>query len=207
VLTPGQRGPAMIGKLGFDRQVRPDTRVRITGSLYKTDKAMSSTLYGGDRAGSRYYYVMENTAATESAQFTSGAINPGFRNKVTAMQINPFVKFHGLELFGVLERATGKASTEAADREFTQYAADVVYRFAGDNVFLGARYNKAHGQLAGLVNEVGAERWQFGGGWFLIPGVLTKAEYVSQKFTGYPAGHIRNGGKFHGFMLEGVVAF
>jgi hypothetical protein len=207
VLTPGQRGPAVTGKLGFDRQVRPDMRLRVTGSLYKTDKALSSTLYGGDRAGSRYYYVMENTAATESAQFTSGAINPGFKNKVTAMQINPFVKFRGLELFGVLERATGRASTEPAEREFKQYAADVVYRFAGENVFVGARYNKAQGELAGFVDEVGADRWQLGGGWFVIPGVLMKAEYVNQKFTGYPANHIRNGGKFHGMMLEGVVAF
>ena len=207
VLTPGRRGPAMMGKLGFDRQVRSDTRVRITGSLYKTDKALSSTLYGGDRAGSRYYYVMENTAATESAQFTSGAINPGFKNKVTAMQINPFVKFRGLELFGVLERATGRASTEGADREFTQYAADVVYRFAGENLFVGVRYNRAEGRLAGFVNDVGADRWQLGGGWFVIPGVLMKAEYVNQTFTGYPPTHIRNGGKFHGMMLEGVVAF
>jgi hypothetical protein len=31
------------------------------------------------------YYVMENTAATESSQFTSGLINPGFRNKVQAL--------------------------------------------------------------------------------------------------------------------------
>ena len=68
VLTPGQRGPAFIGKLGFDRQVNTDLRVRLTGSMYKTDKALSNTLYGGDRAGSRYYWVMENTAATESAQ-------------------------------------------------------------------------------------------------------------------------------------------
>lgn len=96
VLTPGKRGPTFIGKLGFDRQVQPNLCVRVTGSAYKSDKAMSSTLYGGDRAGSRYYYVMENTAATESAQFTSGLINPGFRNRVTAMQINPFVKLGGL---------------------------------------------------------------------------------------------------------------
>jgi hypothetical protein len=30
----------------------------MTGSIYTSDKAMSSTLYGGNRAGSRYYYVM-----------------------------------------------------------------------------------------------------------------------------------------------------
>ena len=89
VLTPEQRGPAFIGKLGFDRQVNTDLRVRLTGSLYKTKKALSNTLYGGDRAGSRYFWVMENTAATESANATSGYINPGFRNQVTAMQIEP----------------------------------------------------------------------------------------------------------------------
>ena len=113
VLTPGQRGPTLIGKLGVDRQVKKDLRVRLTGSMYKADKAMSSTLYGGDRAGSRYYYVLENTVATETAQKDSGLINPGFKNKVTAFQMNPFVKFRGLELFGVLERAEGKASAEA----------------------------------------------------------------------------------------------
>ena len=207
VLTPGQRGPAFIGKLGYDRQVRPDVRVRVTGSMYKTEKAINSTLYGGDRAGSRYYYVLENTAATESAQFTSGAINPGFRNKVTAMQLNPFVKVRGLELFGVVERAKGRAATEAADREFNQYAADVVYRFFDENVFMGARFNRAEGQLAGFTDDVKADRWQIGGGWFVIPGVLMKAEYVNQQFFGYPANHIRHGGKFHGMVLEGVVAF
>ena len=77
-----------IGKLGFDRQVRPNARVRLTGSMYRTKDSASNTLYGGDRAGSRYYYVLENTAATESAQATSGLINPGFRNKVTALQFN-----------------------------------------------------------------------------------------------------------------------
>ena len=161
VLTPGKRGPTFIGKLGFDRQVQPNLRVRVTGSAYKSDKAMSSTLYGGDRAGSRYYYVMENTAATESAQFTSGLINPGFRNRVTAMQINPFVKLGGLELFGVLERAEGGASTEAADRTWTQHAADVVYRFMPkEQVYAGVRYNKVNGTLSGIAEEVGANRWQ-----------------------------------------------
>jgi len=115
VLTPGQRGPTYIGKLGFDRQVKDDLRVRLTGSMYKADKALNNTLYGGDRAGSRYYYVLENTSATETAQKDSGLINPGFRNRVTAFQMNPFVKFRGLELFGVVERAEGKASTETRE--------------------------------------------------------------------------------------------
>lgn len=208
VVTPGQRGPAFIGKLGVDRQVKKDLRVRLTGSMYRADKAMSSTLYGGDRAGSRYYWVLENTAATESAQFTSGLINPGFKNKVTAMQMNPFVKFRGLEVFGVVERAEGMASTELTERTFKQYAVDTVYRFLpGEKMFLGVRYNKAVGELPGITGDAGANRWQIGGGWFVMPGLLAKAEYVDQKYFGYPAENIKNGGRFRGVMLEGVVAF
>ncbi len=207
VVTPGQRGPAFVGKLGVDRQVSKDLRLRVTGSMYKTDKAMSSTLYGGDRAGSRYYWVMENTAATESAQFTSGLINPGFRNKVTAFQVNPFVKFRGLELFGVLEQAEGKASSEPTERTFKQYAGDVVYRFLDENLFVGVRYNRAEGELAGMTGDVGAKRWQIGAGWFILPGLLAKAEYVDQEYFGYPSTNIKNGGRFKGLMLEGVVAF
>jgi hypothetical protein len=207
VVNPGQRGPAIIGKLGYDRQVTDDLRVRLTGSMYKTNKAVSSTLYGGDRAGSRYYWVMENTAATESAQFTSGLINPGFKNKVTAFQVNPFVKFRGVELFGVIEQAEGKANTETVERTWKQYAVDAVYRFAGDKLFVGARYNKAQGDLVGMANEVGAKRVQVGGGWFITPGLLAKVEYVDQQYFGYPAATKLNGGRFDGLMLEGVVAF
>jgi hypothetical protein len=208
VLTPGQRGPTFIGKLGYDRQVNPNLRARLTGSLYKAYKALSSTLYGGDRAGSRYYWVMENTTATESGNFTSGHINPGFRNQVTAMQVNPFVKFHGLEVFGVVERAEGKAITEASERTWNQYATDVVYRFMPrEQVYVGARYNKAEGRLVGIANEVGADRWQLAAGWFVTPNVLMKGEYVNQEYKGYPVTNVRHGGKFNGMILEGVVAF
>jgi hypothetical protein len=208
VLEPGQRGPTLIGKLGVDREVGKDLRVRLTGSMYKTDQAMSSTLYGGDRAGSRYYWVMENTAATESANFTSGLINPGFRNKVTAVMVNPFVKFRGLEAFGVIERAEGKAASEASERTWNQRAVDVVYRFfPREQAFGGVRYNKATGRLVGMAGDVGAERWQVAGGWFLTANVLMKAEYVTQEYIGYPVTNIRRGGTFSGMMFEGVVAF
>jgi hypothetical protein len=207
VTNPAQRGPAFIGKLGVDRSVSPDLRLRLTASAYIANKAASNTLYGGDRAGSRYYWVMENTTASESAQFTSGLINPGFRNEVTAMQVNPFVKFRGLELFGVLERASGRAATESAERVWKQVAFDAVYRFRHDDLFVGARYNRAAGILPGIGGEVGATRVQAGFGWFILPGLLAKVEYVDQKYFGYPAVSRLNGGRFSGVMLEGVVAF
>jgi hypothetical protein len=208
VINPRQRSASYIGKLGFDREVQPNLRVRVTGSMYTTRDSASNTLYGGDRAGSRYYYVLENTAATDAAQATSGLINPGFRNKVTAMQLNPFVKFGGLEVFGVVERAEGRSNAEAANRVWNQYAVDTVYRFGpSEEMYAGLRYNKATGELTGITNKVGAERWQIAGGWYLTPMILAKLEYVNQTFLDYPVTNIRNGGKFSGMMLEGVIAF
>ena len=58
-----------------------------------------------------------------------------------------------------------------------------------------------------MTSDVEGHRWQFGGGWFITPGLLAKAEYVTQSFEGYPVTTIRNGGQFNGMMLEGVVAF
>jgi hypothetical protein len=208
VTNPAQRGPSLIGKLGYDRQLRPNVRDRLTGSMYLANKSGSNTLYGGDRSGSRFYWVMENTLATESAQFTSGLVNPGFRNKVRALQINPFVKVGGLEVFGVLEQAKGKANTEVTERTWHQVAADVVYRFGTtEPLFVGARYNRADGDLAGIAGNVGAKRVEVGGGWFITPSVLAKVAYVNQTYFGYPATNIKNGGEFKGLMLEGVIAF
>lgn len=215
VTGPQARSRAYLGKVGFDQQVNPDLRMRLTGSVYTTDKSMNNTLYGGDRAGSRYYLVLENTQAVDNNQFTSGLINPGFANQVTAVQINPFVKFRGLELFGVIEQAEGKRNAEAETRSFNQYAGDVVYRFFGDRLYAGARYNTVEGMLARNVggtwqnfpSEVSVDRWQAGGGWFVTPSILLKGEYVNQKYNDFPTNDIRNGGKFNGFMIEGVVAF
>ena len=89
---------------------------------------------------------------------------------MTAFQINPFVKFGGLELFGVIERAEGRASAEAANREIRQYAIDTIYRVGpNDELFVAARYNKVEGQLSGITGDVGANRWQLGAGMFITP--------------------------------------
>ena len=208
VTKPESRGRSVLAKVGFDRQLGPDLRLRLTGSMYDNNKAISNTLYGGDRAGSRYYWVLENTTATENGQFTSGLVNPGFRNEVRAFMLNPFVKFRGLELFGVAERAEGKAATETDRRQWSQYAVDAVYRFLpGERLYVGGRYNTARGELAGIADEVGVKRWQAGMGWFITPSILLKGEYVTQKYNDFPAADIRSGGKFSGFMMEGSVAF
>ena len=208
VQTPEKRSPAYYGKVGVDRQVTRDLRLRLTGSLFSQTRSMNQTLFSGDRAGSRYYMVVENTAATEAAQKSSGMFDPGFRSAVHAYQINPFIKLRGLELFGVIEKADGAAATETGKREFTQYAGDAVYRFLKDDkAYLGARYNTVEGEFTGLPGKASADRYAFAGGWFITPIVLLKGEWVNQKYNDFPTTDIRNGAKFKGFIVEGVVAF
>jgi hypothetical protein len=208
VLKQSDRSPAYMAKLGFDKQVMPELRVRLTGSLREQSSASSNTFYGGDRAGSRYYFVLENTTATEASPHLSGSINPGFRDNVSATMLNSFVKFHGLEVFGVYEEASGKAANETADRDWDQVAVDGVYRFLSDEqVYVGGRFNRAQGTLAGITDALTVQRVQLGAGWFITPSLLMKAEWAHQKYFDFPRTDIRSQGRFRGFMFEAVVGF
>lgn len=207
VLKPENRSPSVIGKLGFDRQMNPDLRVRLTGSVYSTSKSNNNTLYSGSRSGSRYFYVLENLNATESAQAWSGDLQPGFSRKVTAWVVNPFVKFHGLELFGNLEQAKGRNTVETSDRTWNQTAGEGVYRFCSNQLYLAGRYDVVKGRLAGFTSDATIDRVQAGGGWFLTQNLEAKAEYVKQTYKDFPATDIRNGGQFSGVMIEAVVSF
>ena len=204
VATPEGRGWARYGKVGVDKQVNRDLRVRLTGSLYKADKSLNQTIYSGDRPGSRYYDVLVDSVGRDR---WSGSIQPGFRNNVQAVQINPFVKFRGLELFGSIDRGQGRAATETTERKLSQEAVDVVYRFAGDRLYVGGRYNSATMRLQGMAQDVGADRQAIAAGWQISPLILLKGEYVTQMYLDFPTTDRRSGGKFSGFVMEGVVAF
>jgi hypothetical protein len=206
VTAPGRRGPSYLAKLGVDKQLTSDIRVRLTGSLYKKDRSASGTLTSGDRAGSRYYDVLENVISTESAQAWSGAIQSGMRNNVTAFVINPFVKVGGAEFFGNVETMTGAAAGET-NRTLRQLVGEGLYRFADNKLYVGGRVNSVHGELQGIANDISVKRYQAGGGWFVTPNVLSKIEFVRQNYENFPSTDIRSGGKFQGFMIEGVVAF
>src|SRR5215813_1241116 len=208
VTTPEKRSASVLGKLGFDKKLGDDIRVRLTGSFYANNASASNTLFTGDRGGSAYYDVLENTASTETANAWSGQVRPGFGNKVNAEVINPFIKIGGAEFFGSFETATGGASTEPNLRTLHQNVYEGLYRFANDQFYLGGRYNTLKGQMiARSGDDQSVSRYQLGGGWFVTPNILAKVEYVNQKYDDFPVTDIRNGGRFNGFMIQGVVAF
>jgi hypothetical protein len=209
VTAPEKRSASVFGKAGFDKQLPSDLRFRLTGSFYANNSSASNTLFTGDRGGSAYYDVIENTAATETANAWSGQIRPGFSNKVNAQVVNPFVKYHGFEFFGNFETAKGGASTETKLRNLRQQVYEGLYRFGpSESFYLGMRYNNLSGQLISKnLNDQTVDRVQTGGGWFVTPNILAKVEYVNQTYGGFPVTDIRNGGHFKGFMVSGAVGF
>lgn len=229
------RSPSIYGKLGFDKNVKEDLRVRLTGSVYTSSSSISNTIYGGDRTGSHYYFVLEPANATLTGNSFSGRINPGFKDNVTSFMVNPFLKFRGMEVFATYEVSKGNsqvengeiqstdiaqpALTKLEDREFNQFAIDGIYRFANDKLYVGAKYNVVNGDLAfglsttqpnisqGVREDVKVERTAFAAGWFITRNILLKGEYVTQKYSDFPISDIRSNGKFDGFVIEGTIGF
>lgn len=197
---------SLVGKLGYDSQINEDLRVRLTGSVYHTGQSQMAYLYSGDRAGSRYYAVMDYGG---NADFRAGRFDPGFTNELTAIMINPFVKFKGVEFYGVFESVSGKEISETDRRSFTQLGAELLYRFGeNEDFYIGGRYNNVSGELASFGGnaDVSIDRLNIGGGWFLTNNIMTKVEYVNQNYNDFPAGPFEKG-NFKGFMVEAVISF
>jgi hypothetical protein len=214
---PNKFDPAFHGKIGFDKQVNPDFRVRLTGSFYTVNSDNSNTLFGGDRTGSHYFDVMENQAVANATVLSdendyspfSGRLNPGFTEELHTCMGNLFLKYKGLEFFGTIEDAHGRAITEASNRQAMQYAADLIYRFpqGKENFWVGFRYNTVTALLQGYTSNITVNREAGSFGWFLTRNILMKLEYVNQSYQGYPADNILNGGNFHGAILEASIGF
>jgi hypothetical protein len=224
-----QRKPSIYLKGGFDKQLQDNLRVRLTGSLMTTKSSASNTLFGGDRTGSNYQYVMDlaSPAPTLTGNFSSGRFNPGLRDNLTAFMVNPFVKFNGLEVFGTWEYALGKnamengegsswGSKDYSNRQTHQTAAEALYRFGKkEQFYIGGRYIKvsstiATGQSAaseGTRLPVTIDRTSIGGGWFVTRNVLLKGEYVNQNYDGYPTTDRFYKGNFKGVVIQGSIAF
>ncbi len=214
------KSPSIQLKAGFDKKLSDDLRVRVSGSYYGNQSCGGNTLFGGDRTGSNYQFVMElNSAAASSATGAgtplafSGRLNPGFGKKINAFMVNEFVKYKGFEFFATEEASSGRTAKETSTRNANQYSVEGVYRFgSAEKVFLGAKYNSVSAQLAdGAVTYGGkfvtVNRMAIAGGWFVSKSVLLKAEYVNQVYKDFPGADSRYNGKFSGYVVEAVVGF
>lgn len=224
--------PTVLAKIGYDKQIDKDLRVRLTAS-YNHNANMSSNPWSSDRAGSRYFGVMSHQAYTYTTAATPGVVNPiannfdptanattgrfspNYGNWYTAYMINPFVKYRGLELFATLEFTSGgdrKGTDET--RKVDQYAADLVYRFGKtEQFYIGGRYNIVSGKLSNAnANEVSVNRFETSAGWFMTKNIIAKLAYTNQNYVDYAqfSGNTLNdlyGGNFNGVMFEAAITF
>jgi len=209
--------PAFHGKIGYDKQLTKDFRLRLSGSFYTCASGTSLTLFGGDRTGSAYYSVMSNQTTASGTTLSnandynpfSGRFNPGFSEQLTSYMGNLFLQYKGLQFFGTYETADGRGISEKSTRNASQYAADLIYRFAlgEENFWIGARYNSVTANLPGVTQSVTINRTVGSAGWFVTKNVMLKGEYVVQNYENYASTNILNGGKFDGWMVQAVVGF
>lgn len=208
--------PSVYAKIGYDKQISQDLRVRLTGSFIQTNGlSTGGYLYSSDRAGSRYYYVLlTQNDLMGMNNYATGRFNPGFK-KMQAFQINPFIKYQGLEFFGVYEYVSGNKASGLTERptdgNFTQLGAELLYRFGGkEQFYVGGRYNDVNGKDDDVSAERKIDRLNLGGGWYMTKNVLAKVEYISQKYNDdavWGATSALRGGKFNGFMFEATIGF
>ncbi|NVK53351.1 MAG: hypothetical protein HWD85_10495 [Flavobacteriaceae bacterium] len=213
----------LYGKLGIDRQVNEALRVRLTGSfISEPGFSNGNHLYNGDRAGSRYYNLFNynNNGNFVAGGDFAGRFNPGF-NKNFSYQINPFIKYNGLEFFGIYEVSKGSKAKGNVQGKFTQFGSEVIYRFGEKNQFyIGGRYNSVNGNRDYVTggtqpNKQKITRTNFGGGWFFTKNILMKVEYVNQSYNSdtnawspnawTPA--VLSGAKMNGFVVEAAISF
>jgi hypothetical protein len=221
--------PTILAKLGYDKQIDQDLRVRITGSYYHSANLGNSNLYSSSRSGFGFWGVLNNNAYTNNgvavaANYNAtstpeGTFNPGFKNWATSYMINPFVKYKGLEFFGTIELASGGDKAGFDDkRTANQYAADLVYRFGkSEQFYIAAKYNTVSGKLSNAdAKEVTVDRVESSIGWFMTKNILAKLDYVSQNYKDYsqfagnvPTGNANNfyGGNFKGLVFEATISF
>lgn len=209
--------PSIYGKLAYDKQLSEDLRFRLSGSVIKTNGLNTNgKLFGDDRAGSRYYYVLLTTAdAMGTSNHMTGRFDPGFK-EMTAIQINPFIKYQGLEFFGTYEHVSGNKPLNAttkrsSDGSYNQIAAELLYRFGGkEQFYVGTKYNTVSGKDYDGAAERKIDRFNLAGGWFMTKNILAKLEYVNQKYNESAAWGTTSalyGGKFNGVVFEATIGF
>jgi hypothetical protein len=188
-------------KAGYDKDINDDLRVRGTVSGYIVPEGHSSSyLWGGDRAGARYYDVMlwNDQSLMNAGNAKTGRWDPASgQSEMFSYQANLYLKDKGLEVFGIYENMTGVR--RGTDQHFTQTAIQATYTYK--SFYVGTRLNKVDDNNGSTVN-----RMNLGGGWFMTENIVVKLDYVSQSYNG-PAHGAIDGGEFSGLVMEAAISF
>jgi hypothetical protein len=199
---------AFYWKTGYENKfLNNDLTLRATISGFNSPKTHGSTLYGGDRTGSRYYLVMNReTFTAASVDITSGHLSgnwsPGTLTKDNSLMLNLFGKYKGAEIFGTYEKVTG-TNTSNISIGMDQIALEGLYRFgSSENFFTGVRYNK----VEDTKSTMEVKRMQAIAGWYMLKSVIIKVEYVKQDYTDFISSYGAKG-SFNGVMVESAISF
>jgi len=211
------RGFAANGKLIF----YPIKPLRASVSYMAADNSDNPTktaggsglqMFSGNRSGERYAGVMGGGQAP-------GDVFPQAGEKFSAAQFD--LTYDGaspLKLYGHYGRTQDKdingSDAGTPQETWNYYAADVVYKIT-PALYAAARYSGAKtDMLNGRETDGKVRRIQVGGGLWLTKNLLTKVEYVTQKYNGFRQGDMVNNGiqawrnpKFRGFVAEVSFAF
>ncbi len=197
---------AFYWKGGYDKQINNDFRIRTTLSGYHAPNNHMGSLYYGDRAGSRYYLVMNRVKNSPddvdpAKNHLSGNWGPGFTDKNNSLMLNLFTKYKGLEVFGTYESVTGTSAFGGAEFTYSQFALESLFHFGKEEQFFGGiRYNYVKNNTDSSI-----DRFQINSGWFLTSAILLKVEYVSQNYKNFTL-YGDNAG-FNGVMVETTISF
>ncbi len=193
------------GKIGIDKQINDNLRVRATVSAIHTKNNHGFTLYNGDRTGSRFYLVMKPQTFSASdvditSNHTTGRWGPGSVSDDNSIMLNLFTRYYGLEFFGTLEQAKGSKGTN--DFKYNQYAAEALYHFGKDAQFYGgARYNYVKNDA-----DMNVSRYEIAAGWDMTKNIIAKLEYVNQTYNNFISMYGSDAG-FKGVMVEAGISF
>jgi hypothetical protein len=194
---------AFYGKLGFDKQLL-SFRFRTTVSAYYCGNNHAGALYYGDRAGSRYYLVMNKQEGSNSVDpahnHTSGRWGPGFTDRDRSFMVNLYTRYLGFELFGTYENVDG-TNLGGAEFDYNQYAIEGLYYFGKEDQFYGGvRYNYVKDDTGMSI-----DRFQASIGWFLTEHIKAKVEYVNQNYNEFIT--YGDNAAFNGIMVEAGISF
>lgn len=205
---------ALYGKVGFDKQMNEDLRVRLTESVFFVEGINRLDLYSSDKAGdvARQTLGVAGTG-TQSLGWNvisayANATTAKTATDVLASKTNLFLKFQDTELYGLYE-IVDAADVFDKSMKVNHYAIDLVQRFSNDKFWLAARYENAVQEYADAWNDFGdAEltQVQLAAGWYISKNAVAKIEYIDQereKFSTYRYGK----GSADGYMISASLSF